>query len=256
MWFQVFSQTVVDLLNQTLLILNLKSQVERYLAASKCTLTPCVVFQVWGTSFSLEDILQLFCFKQNLVSSLGALSVTYTCTTFHRLLLQPFPPSPVCSYTLNTCVDPPHSKRVTSLTFQPRKRVYTAVSDSCGGSSTETVSNQSHRAVSTSLDGTFKTWVLVDSEWRNRGKTTMQAAWACRSIGDFHQLPCLGSAFCQDGSLLALNFQKVCSVLNTFGEEYSRCDRNSSDNLNHAHNFLLLCILGDLQSYCDRDYSS
>ena len=72
-------------------------------------------------------------------------------------------------------------------------------------------------AVTTSLDGRFKSWVLVDGE-RGDEKKEEEAderkgkhgpSWACRSIGYYHNLPCLGAAFSQDGSLLALNFKKV-----------------------------------------------
>ena len=111
-------------------------------------------------------------------------------------------------YILNTCVDPPHSHKVTGLTFQPswKRR----------GSG----SGQDHvvyMAVTTSLDGQFKSWVLVDGRRREeegerkKGKQ-MGPSWACRSVGYYHNLPCLGAAFSQDGSLLALNFKKVCNA--------------------------------------------
>lgn len=82
-----------------------------------------------------------------------------------------------------------------------------------------------HMAISTSLDGRFKSWVLVDEERENiteemeniteemerKGGKEVHPSWACRSVGYYHNLPCLGPAFCQDGSLLALNFKKVCA---------------------------------------------
>ena len=76
-------------------------------------------------------------------------------------------------------------------------------------------------AISTSLDGRFKSWVLVDGgrgegegeregEGEERKGKQVGPSWACRSVGYYHNLPCLGVAFSQDGSLLALNFKKVC----------------------------------------------
>ena len=74
-----------------------------------------------------------------------------------------------------------------------------------------------HMAITTSLDGRFKSWVLVDEKSESREdekeekkRTKVQPSWACRSVGYYHNLPCLGAAFSQDGSLLALNFKKVC----------------------------------------------
>ena len=110
-------------------------------------------------------------------------------------------------FTLNTCVDPPHQQKVTSLTFQPHERNSVIL-----GSRSKTVESSrpyTLMAVSTSWDGSFKTWVLVDSERQSGGRTRVHSSWACHSMGDFHGLPCLGSAFSQDGTVLALNFQKV-----------------------------------------------
>ena len=37
----------------------------------------------------------------------------------------------------------------------------------------------------------------------------MASSWACRSMGYYHDLPCLGACFSEDGSLLAVNFRTV-----------------------------------------------
>ena len=118
------------------------------------------------------------------------------------------------SYILNTCVDPPHDQPVTSVTFQTQKphttKTHTLNHSSHGYDGvTNEVSNQIPLLVSTSLDGRFKTWVLVD--WEGEKKGGVVPSWACRSVGYYHGLSCLGSAFCEDGSLLALNFKKVVS---------------------------------------------
>ena len=110
-------------------------------------------------------------------------------------------------YILNTCVDPPHTDKVTGLTFQPPWKRHRS------GSDQELVV---YMAVTTSLDGQFKSWVLVDGgrreEEEEEGRKGKQVgpSWACRSVGYYHNLPCLGAAFSQDGSLLAINLKKVC----------------------------------------------
>ena len=57
--------------------------------------------------------------------------------------------------------------------------------------------------VSTSLDGKFKVWVLLG------GNDEGEEAWACRSVGYYHNLPCRGAQFSGDGSLLAANYGTV-----------------------------------------------
>jgi hypothetical protein len=111
-------------------------------------------------------------------------------------------------YILNTCVDPPHGDKVTDLTFQPSWKKH-------GSEPGQDL--VVYMAVTTSLDGQFKSWVLVDGgrrEEEGEGRKGKQVgpSWACRSVGYYHNLPCLGAAFSQDGSLLALNFKKVCTA--------------------------------------------
>ena len=115
----------------------------------------------------------------------------------------------LCSFLLNTCVDPPHEQRVTSLTFQPDRS--SPNSTELRRTAHDCVPPNDHHslhpalAVSTSMDGKFKTWILIDGE--GRGKKT--PSWACRSVGYYHNLPCRSAVFCDDGSLLAVNFHKV-----------------------------------------------
>jgi NET1-associated nuclear protein 1 (U3 small nucleolar RNA-associated protein 17) len=114
-------------------------------------------------------------------------------------------------FTLNTCIDLPHNKKVTSLVFQPLPPVT---------KQTRTAGNLSEPkeppplpvplSVSTSEDGKFKSWVLVDGEQKTEEKGR-EASWACRSVGYYHSLPCRGACFSEDGSLLAVNFEKVSS---------------------------------------------
>ncbi|XP_064402757.1 WD repeat-containing protein 75-like isoform X3 [Halichondria panicea] len=94
-------------------------------------------------------------------------------------------------YTLNTCVEPPHDRPVTSITFQPRHH-------------TNKTSNQIPLLVSTSLDSHFKTWVLLGEE--------VGVSWSCQAVGYYHGLESVGACFSEDGSLLAVNF-KTCLTL-------------------------------------------
>ncbi len=97
---------------------------------------------------------------------------------------------PLCRYTLNTCVDPPHNQPVTSITFQPRHHANKS-------------SNQVPLLVSTSSDGHFKVWVLLSERVEECG------SWACRAVGYYHGLECVGAAFSEDGSVLAVNCKTV-----------------------------------------------
>ena len=107
----------------------------------------------------------------------------------------------------NTCVDPPHDKKVTSLSFQPPAphiRHMSSTADTLGSTSSMPM------VVTSGRDDRFKVWVLVDEgeeegERRNKGV----CSWACRSVGYYHRLTPLDTAFSQDGSLLAVNFTKV-----------------------------------------------
>lgn len=97
-----------------------------------------------------------------------------------------------CRYTLNTVVDPPHSNTITSLAFSPIPEMYHS----------QNKSSTLPMAVTTSLDGCFKLWISVEKE-------ESKSSWACRSVSTYHDLPCYGSAFSDDGSLLVVNFSKV-----------------------------------------------
>ena len=126
----------------------------------------------------------------------------------------------LCRYVVNTCVDPPHNKRVTSLRFQPptawrgRSNPHSGSNRRWNGTETSCIV-----AVTTSLDGKFKIWVLVSDEPLGREEEDKgdkrqhhegrRSLWACRSAGYLQELTCEGCSFSEDGSLLAVNFSKV-----------------------------------------------
>ena len=135
-----------------------------------------------------------------------------TLSIFLMLYLPPSLPLSCTRFALNTCIDPPHNEKVTSLIFQPPPPIT---------KQTKTTRNLSdlkepppppvQLSVSTSKDGKFKSWVLVDSKEKTEEKKR-EASWACRSVGYYHSLPCRGACFSEDGSLLAVNFERVSSL--------------------------------------------
>ena len=98
-------------------------------------------------------------------------------------------------------MDPPHSGKVTSLSFQPPPPHTSSTSSS---KSTGAAPRPRLLAVSTGEDGKFKSWVLVGG-----GDERGVVSWACLSVGYYQSLPCSGACFSSDGSLLATNFKKV-----------------------------------------------
>ena len=62
-------------------------------------------------------------------------------------------------------------------------------------------------ALSLSLSLSPQVWVCVEGQEMQR--KDVELCWACRSVGYYHDLPCHGAAFSEDGSLLAVNFGKV-----------------------------------------------
>lgn len=121
-------------------------------------------------------------------------------------------------YIQNTCVDPPHDKAVTSLTFQPSFS-HTPPRGQASSAATSGPTPSLPLAVTSGMDDRFKVWVLVDNkegEEKRRGKK-VACSWACRSVGYYHKLCPVDTAFSQDGSLLAVNFTKVRERLRLVG---------------------------------------
>ena len=136
-------------------------------------------------------------------------------------------------YVQNTCVDPPHDKAVTSLTFQPSSPTFHRELSSAPGSTPSCVSSL---VVTSGLDERFKLWVLVSGEdeeeeeeeegekkeerggeeegggsreGSEQAKKKQPPSWACRSVGYYRKLSPVTTAFSHDGSLLAVNFSEV-----------------------------------------------
>lgn len=95
------------------------------------------------------------------------------------------------AYKLHTRVDYPHSKPITSLTFNP-------------------VSRQGPMAITTSEDKTFKVWNL--STDLGRSYQSGEAAWICRSVGVYRDSVPSTATFSEDGSILAVAFGQIITV--------------------------------------------
>ncbi|KAI9475978.1 MAG: WD40-repeat-containing domain protein [Benjaminiella poitrasii] len=99
------------------------------------------------------------------------------------------------AYKLHTRVDYPHTKPITSLTFNP-------------------VSRQGPMAITTSEDKTFKVWSLNTNFGRSASGAAAidTAAWICRSVGVYRDNVPRIAAFSEDGSILAVAFGQAITL--------------------------------------------
>ncbi|XP_025094172.1 WD repeat-containing protein 75-like [Pomacea canaliculata] len=88
------------------------------------------------------------------------------------------------NYQLSTTIESPHKKRVVSVQFRPQSP------------------SEGHMAVTSSEDGTFKLWRLVNKPQINK---TMEL-WTCDSVGFYRDHPAGVARFSEDGSILAVAF--------------------------------------------------
>ncbi|KAF9967739.1 hypothetical protein BGZ70_008400 [Mortierella alpina] len=101
------------------------------------------------------------------------------------------------NYVLNTRVDAPHSKAITSCVFNPR------------------IGNQAPMVVTTSMDGTFKVWELTHQGEARRG-IEAERAWSCRSTGFYRDMVPHCAGFASDGSLLAVAYGQIITLWNPY----------------------------------------
>ncbi|KAG0370671.1 WD40-repeat-containing domain protein [Gamsiella multidivaricata] len=101
------------------------------------------------------------------------------------------------NYILNTRVDAPHSKEITSCIFNPRE------------------GNQAPMVVTSSLDGTFKVWELTHQGEARRG-IEAEKAWSCRSTGFYRDMVPHCAGFSSDGSLLAVAYDQIITIWNPY----------------------------------------
>ncbi|KFH63820.1 hypothetical protein MVEG_10513 [Podila verticillata NRRL 6337] len=101
------------------------------------------------------------------------------------------------TYVLNTRVDSPHTKTITSCIFNPRQ------------------GNQAPMVVTTSMDGNFKIWELTQQGETRRG-IEAERAWSCRSTGFYRDLIPHCAGFSSDGSLLAIAYGQIITLWNPY----------------------------------------
>ncbi|KAJ8313937.1 hypothetical protein KUTeg_008498 [Tegillarca granosa] len=97
------------------------------------------------------------------------------------------------AYVLNTVVEMPHEGKVNSLIFRPEGVVEMEYQPT---------------VVSSSIDGKFKTWKLIDDTdiYRSNNK------WSCELVGYYRNKPAGPCCFAEDGSLLAVVFESTITV--------------------------------------------
>lgn len=91
------------------------------------------------------------------------------------------------AFVLNTQVFLPHNKAINCIKFQPN----------C----------DYPLAVTTSDDGRFKFWTLIDNN-----EIGAQENWSCNFMGYYRELPAGEACFSEDGSLLAVAFEDVVTL--------------------------------------------
>ncbi|XP_062972345.1 WD repeat-containing protein 75 isoform X1 [Elgaria multicarinata webbii] len=96
------------------------------------------------------------------------------------------------SFTLNTRINTPHEDCVTAVCFR-------------GADESE---NITPTLVTASHDGHFKVWMLlVDNDGENP-----TLSWTCDFVGSYHNYHATNCCFSEDGSLLAVSFDKIVTV--------------------------------------------
>ncbi|XP_072179369.1 WD repeat-containing protein 75-like [Diadema setosum] len=97
-------------------------------------------------------------------------------------------------FRLNTTVESPHQGAINNLCFRPPS-----------GQGTK---DDVPMATTTSKDGKFKTWSLVDDTDVDGNKV----CWNCDSVGFYKNTEPSAAAFASDGSLLAVGFHEVLTL--------------------------------------------
>ncbi|KAJ6665215.1 hypothetical protein lerEdw1_004264 [Lerista edwardsae] len=97
------------------------------------------------------------------------------------------------SFTLNTRINMPHEDSITAVCFR----------------GTDESENTTPMLVTAGNDGQFKVWVLLTE---NDDGTDQSLAWTCDFVGSYHNYPATNCCFSEDGSLLAVSFEKIITV--------------------------------------------
>ncbi|XP_076361137.1 WD repeat-containing protein l(2)05287 [Tachypleus tridentatus] len=122
------------------------------------------------------------------------------------------------SFTLNTCVNLPHHKKIYVIKFKP---VYKYQDKSL----------KQPLAVTTSEDRKFKLWGLVDdADTDIHGK---QLCWNCQSVGFYRNMVAKDADFSTDGSLLAVSFDHIATLWEseTNALKATLCHPKSEENI-------------------------
>ncbi|XP_053128663.1 WD repeat-containing protein 75 isoform X2 [Hemicordylus capensis] len=97
------------------------------------------------------------------------------------------------SFALNTRINMPHEDCVTGVCFR----------------STDESENPAPTLVTAGSNGQFKVWMLLAD---NDGETNQSIGWTCDFVGSYHNYQATNCCFSEDGSLLAVSFEKTITV--------------------------------------------
>ncbi|KAM6463818.1 WD repeat-containing protein 75 isoform 1-T1 [Liasis olivaceus] len=97
------------------------------------------------------------------------------------------------SFTLNTRINMPHEDCVTAMCFR----------------STDGSEHVTPTLVTASSDRHFKIWMLLVDE---DSETDERTTWTCNFVGSYHNYQATNCCFSEDGSLLAVSFDKTVTV--------------------------------------------
>eukprot|EP00056_Hartaetosiga_gracilis_P005812 m.89353 g.89353 ORF g.89353 m.89353 type:complete len:936 (-) comp12292_c0_seq1:59-2866(-) len=116
-------------------------------------------------------------------------------------------------FQVNTVVDPPHQRQLTSLCVHPNQPKF----------------------LSTSVDGTIKLWGFVPHE--DDGKSF----WRCEAVVDYNKLPCDTASFTPDGTQFVVACKHVVTVWETDTCELLRATELSNSSVRATS----LCVSAD-----------
>ncbi|KAL7991567.1 hypothetical protein Chor_015823 [Crotalus horridus] len=94
------------------------------------------------------------------------------------------------SFTLNTRINTPHEDCITAMCFR------------------DTDGSENVTLVTTSNDGHFKVWMLL----MDKDSESESITWTCDFVGSYHNYQATNCCFSEDGSLLAVSFDKTITL--------------------------------------------
>ncbi|EDV27287.1 uncharacterized protein TRIADDRAFT_55093 [Trichoplax adhaerens] len=123
------------------------------------------------------------------------------------------------SYTLNTTVEPPHSKFVTAIVFRPEN-------------DTSTITDPLPMLVTTDSGGYIKTWLL---DLKCDSIRDDKPSWTCYSVSHYRDSPATTADFSHDSSLLGVAYDEIVTLWDPSKNEIQKTLSHliKSENVRH-----------------------